>query len=71
MATTHTDWHGYPAYETYEAQERAADVSAHPPVWYTTRVNWPVALAWSTLLCGGCALWWLAALGLGRLTGWW
>ena len=68
MATTHTDWHVYPAYET---QERPTEVSAHPPGWYTTRVNWPVVLAWGTLLCGGGALWWLAALGLGQLTGWW
>jgi hypothetical protein len=57
--------------ETYETQERAADVSAHPPVWHPTRVNWPVALAWGMLLGGGGAVWGLAALGLGRLTGWW
>jgi hypothetical protein len=75
MATTHTDWHGYSAYESetyeYETQEIPAEVSAHPPVQYTTRINWPVALGWGTLSLGTGAVWWLAALGLGRLTGWW
>jgi hypothetical protein len=68
MSTTHTDWHGY---STYETEEMQVDVSAHLPAGYTTRVNWPVTLAWGTLFFGGGTLWWLAALGLGRLTGWW
>jgi hypothetical protein len=72
MSTTHTDWHGYSTYETdYETEEMQVDVSAHPPARYTTRMNWPVALAWATAFCGGATLWWLTALGLGRLTGWW
>jgi hypothetical protein len=70
MATTPTDWHGYPAYE-YETWEKPVDVSAHPPALYTTRVNWPVVLAWGTLLFGSGVLWWLAAQGVGQLTGWW
>ena len=68
MSTTHTDWHGY---STYETEERQVDVSAHPPARYITRVNWPVALAWGMLFVGGGTLWWLAALGVGWLTGWW
>ena len=68
MSTTHTDWHGY---STYETEEMQVDVSAHLPAGYTTRVNWPVTLAWGTLFFGGGTLWGLAALGLGRLTGWW
>jgi len=68
MSTTHTDWHGYSIYETEEIQ---VDVSAHPPARKTTRVNWPTTLAWGTLFVGGGTLWWLAALGWGRLTGWW
>jgi hypothetical protein len=72
MSTTHTAWHGYSTYETdYETEERQVDVSAHPSARDTTRVNWPVALAWGTVFCGGGTLWWLVALGLGRLTGWW
>jgi hypothetical protein len=79
MTTTHTDWHGYSAYEyepyyapyAYEMQEILGDVSAPPPVQYTLRVNWPVALGWGTLFIGSGAVWWFAALGVGRLTGWW
>ena len=72
MSTTHTDRHGYSTYETdYETEEMQVDVSAHPPALYITRVNWPFALAWGTLFVGGGTLWWLTALGLGRLTGWW
>jgi hypothetical protein len=72
MSTTHTAWHGYSTYATdYETEEMQADVSAHSPARYITRVNWPVTLAWGTVFCGGGTLWWLAALGLGWLTGWW
>jgi hypothetical protein len=72
MSTTHTDWHGYSTYETdYETEEMQVDVSAHPPARYTIRVNWPVALTWGMLFVVGVTLWWLTALGLGRLTGWW
>jgi hypothetical protein len=72
MSTTHTDWHGYSPYETdYETEEMQVDASAHPRARYTTRVNWPVMLGWGTLFVGGGTLWWLTALGLGWLTGWW
>jgi hypothetical protein len=72
MSTTHTDWHGYSTYETdYETEKMQVDVSAHPPARYTTRVNWPGILGWGTLFVWGGTLWWLTALGVGWLTGWW
>ena len=72
MSTTHTAWHGYSTYETdYGTEELQVDVSAPPPARDTTRVNWPVTLVWGTVFFGGGTLWWLVALGLGRLTGWW
>jgi hypothetical protein len=43
----------------------------HPKTLPQHRVPWSVWLVWGPLMLGGVALWGLAALGLGRLTGWW
>jgi hypothetical protein len=68
MSTTHPDGHGYPATETREV---GAEESQHPPALHKPHVSRSVKLQWGALLLGGIALWWLAMLGLGRLTGWW
>jgi hypothetical protein len=68
MATTHTDWHDAPAPEAWQLLEAT---SAFPQTRHPSHVHWPVLLGWSGLLLGGITLWGLAALGLGRLTGWW
>jgi hypothetical protein len=68
MATTHTDWHAAP---TAEARELLTVASVFPRLRQKFHVCYPVLLGWGALLLGGSALWGLAALGLGRLTGWW
>jgi hypothetical protein len=68
MATTRTDWHDAPA---VEAWQRLTTASAFPQTRHQFGVSYPVLLGWGGALLGGIALWGLAALGLGRLTGWW
>jgi hypothetical protein len=68
MATTRMDWHNAP---TAESWERLTAASAFPQTRHESCIHWPVLLGWGGILIGGVALWGLAALGLGRLTGWW
>lgn len=35
------------------------------------RMPWWGPLFWAALVAGSVGVWWLAALGLGRVTGWW
>jgi hypothetical protein len=68
MATTRTVCHDDPTAAAWELRTAA---SAFPRSCQKSHVCYPVLLGWSALLLGGSALWGLAALGLGRLTGWW
>ena len=68
MVTIRTDWHDAP---TPEAWQLLAAESAFPQPHHPPHVRWPVLLGWGGLLLGAIAVWGLAALGLGRLTGWW
>jgi hypothetical protein len=68
MTMTRTDWQDAPA---APARERLTAASAFPQTRHPRRVPWPVLLGWGGMLLVGMALWVLAALGLGRLTGWW
>jgi hypothetical protein len=68
MATTRTDWHDDLA---AEMQEILTAASAYPEIRPTSPMSAPLLLGWGTVLLLGFVLWWLAALGLGRLTGWW
>jgi hypothetical protein len=66
--TTRTDWQEASAAETRQLLTVA---SAGPQTHHPSRMRWPVLLGWGGMLLGGMVLWVLAALGLGRLTGWW
>ena len=68
MATTRTDWHDASA---AEARELLTVALACPQTRHPSRIHWPVLLGWGGMLLGGIAVWGLAILGLGRLTGWW
>jgi hypothetical protein len=68
MTSTNTDWHRDLIYKT---SERLTEASEHPYVPHVRRLGWPERLVWAAVLLVAGAVWGLAGLGLGRLTGWW
>jgi hypothetical protein len=47
------------------------DAWEHLPTLHRPRGHGSVWLLWAILVLGGGGVWGLAALGLGRVTGWW